>query len=252
MRNPSPVPGRQFLGLKNPANGRSCRAVVAGPPGRFFEDFIAASAFVELYDEELEYEPYRRGVRTESLSSNGLARCLKGLVDDGTFVCLVGYRGLPGTFLEGSSCGAVAFSPRREIDGWGPGEEGTLPVELTVGPRSGGREEPGNSGARVLTARRIASGVRIEPGDLSRERPRILVIDPFVMDPSLFPVRGNVEPGGLQWHPLTELLRAVFSGSPPVAALILPRRLPARDSGPAFILARLAAKLVAYALAPER
>lgn len=251
MKDPSPTPGREFLGLKNPAAGRSCRAVVAGPPDRFFEALIAASAFVELYDEELEYEPYRKGIRTEKLSPKGLAHRLGNLVDDGTFLCLAGYRGLPDPFMEGRGCGVVAFSPRGEVDWQGPGEKGNLAVELVVGPRSGRKKEAGDSQARVLTARQIASGVRIQPGDLSPGRPRVLVVDPFVLDPSLLPVRGNIEPGGLQWHPLTELLRAVFTGTPPVAALILPCRLPARDRGPAFILARLAAKLVAYALAAE-
>ena len=76
-----------------------------------------------------------------------------------------------------------------------------------------------------------------------------MVIDPLVMDPSLFPLRANIDPGGLGWYPLLRLLRELFASGEVPAALVRPCRLSSADPGPSFVLARLAAKLVAYALA---
>jgi hypothetical protein len=69
-----------------------------------------------------------------------------------------------------------------------------------------------------------------------------------VLDPSLLPVPDNIEPGGLDWYLLTDILRTLCRRQRPAGAVLLPCRLPRRDPAAAFILARLAAKLLAYVL----
>ena len=97
----------------------------------------------------------------------------------------------------------------------------------------------------ILTARAIVTGEgrgRIKSFPPSS----LLIVDPLVMDPSLFPVPGNLEPGGLRWYELTALLRKIFADCKPRATLLLPCGLPPRDPVPSFVLARVMAKIIAY------
>jgi hypothetical protein len=221
-----------------------------GKPGYFFDSLLHASAQVELFDEELESEPYRRGIRTDSLPPSRLGSHLGELMAAGTFACLLGYAALPREILASGRYAPVLFAPAFEPVR-GRGAAGSPPEgELTVGVRSGRRDREGSKGgATVLRARDIAAGKGLGgllPGD---RRPRLVVIDPLVMDPSLFPVRANLDPGGLGWYPLLRLLRELFTSGEVPAVLVQPCRLSSSDPGPSFVLARLAAKLVAYALA---
>lgn len=231
-----------FLGLKHPARRRSFGAAVVGPPGKFFEAVVAASAFVELYDEELEFEPWRRGIVTECVAAGGLGRRLEAFEADGVFPCLIGYPALPPDRSGNESLDTILFAPSPA--GGDLLEKGSLLVGHRAGALPRGRKTP-----RVLTAREISRGRKKKFTGPARRRRVLLVIDPHVLDPSLLPVKGNLEPGGLQWHPLISLLRDIFAGERVAAALILPCALRRTDPGPSFILARLAAKMIAFALA---
>ncbi len=252
MTLPSGPSGEGFLGLPNPSRSHSKRrprAAVVGKPGYFFDSLLHASAQVELFDEELECEPYRRGIRTDSLPPSRLGSHLGELMAAGTFACLLGYAALPREILASGRYATVLFAPAFEPVR-GRGAAGSPPEgELTVGVRSGRRNREGRGGARVLRARDIAAGKGLGEILPAPDRPRLVVIDPLVMDPSLFPVRANLDPGGLGWYPLLRLLRELFTSGEVPAALVRPCRLSLSDPGPSFVLARLAAKLVAYALA---
>ena len=168
----------------------------------------------------------------------------------GTFACLLGYAALPREFLENSRYATILFAPAlasvREREAAGS----LRSCELVVGVRSGRLDREGNKGrAKVLGARDIAAGKSLGGLLPGSDRPRLVVIDPLVMDPSLFPVRANLDPGGLGWYPLLRLLRELFTSGEVPAVLVLPCRISSTDSSPSFVLARLAAKLVAYALA---
>jgi hypothetical protein len=222
---------------------------MVGKPGPFFDSLLRSSAQVELFDEELEYEPYRRGIETGAVPPSRLGPHLGELTAACTFVCLLGYSVLPREFLEGGRYATVLFASSLEYAREG-GAAGSLPeCELAVGRRSPRREREGKGGTRVLSAREIAAGKGLGETLPAPGRPRLVVIDPLVMDPSLFPVFANVDPGGLGWYPLLRLLRELFESGEVSAALIRTCRLPSSDSGPSFVLARLAAKLLAYALA---
>jgi agmatinase len=220
-----------------------------GKPGRFLDSVLQASVQVELFDEELEYEPCRRGIRTDILPLSLLGSHLGELMAAGTFACLLGHAAFPRKVLESGQYATVLFAPALESS-QGKATAGSFPeCELAVGVRSGRRDRENRGGARVLRARDITDGKGLGGLLPSPDRPILVVIDPLVMDPSLFPVRGNIDPGGLGWYPLLRLLRELFETGNVPAALVRPCRLSASDTGPSFVLARLAAKLVAYALA---
>jgi agmatinase len=222
---------------------------VTGKRGFFFDSLLRASSQVELFDEELESEPWRRGIRTAAHPPSRLGPHLEELMAAGTFACLLGYSSFPRELSESGRYATVLFAPSRDSLREGGAVSSPQSCALAVGVRAGGREREGKGGARVLSAREIAAGRGL--GELlpAPDRPRLLVIDPLVMDPSLLPVPANIEPGGLGWYPLLRLLRELFESGKVQAALMRPCRLTPSDPGPPFVLARLAAKLVAYALA---
>lgn len=234
------APERGFLGVKNPSPRSPLRAAVLGRPGRFFESFLRSSAYVELYDEELDCEPYRRGIRTERVPPAALAGRIAKLTPRGIFPCLVGYGSLPGDLPTGGWEETVVLAPK--VAGWEK-------AALLCGVRSGGRgADPRPPSQQVLSSRQIMADGGPRNRGVFPSRPSLLVIDPLVMDPPLFPVRGNIEPGGLSWHRLTALLRILFESGTVGMALVLPAPLPRSNPSPSFLLARLTAKVIAYAL----
>ncbi len=228
-----------FWGLKGPGRGRPAAALLLGRPGPFFEAILQASHFVEYYDEEMDFEPYRLGVRTAARPSPALERELLRLPD--AFPLLLGFRTLPPR-LDGG--GRIYLSPGGTATGAGAGD---LVIGLRGGVKAG---RPGQASPEVVTARE-ASAAGGTPR-LPAVRGAFLVIDPLVMDPPLFPVPSNLEPGGLTWHVLTAVLRDLCARGSVRGALVLPCALPRRSPVPAFVLARLVSKVLAYGLAAKR
>jgi hypothetical protein len=228
-----------FLGLVPLPRRLKAGSVVAGPPGPFFESIIGASRQVELYDEELDREPFRRGISTEFVAPGKAAAAFRSFRRRGVFALFAGYH--PEQILPKQEPGEdiLFLSPRppeNEKKRWSP----SLTAGVRAG-RSGGAHAP-----PVLTARMIVTGEG--RGRVKRFPPSsLLIVDPLVMDPSLFPVPDNLEPGGLPWYELTALLRKIFTDCRPGATLLLPCRLARRDPVAPFVLARLMAKIIAYA-----
>jgi hypothetical protein len=232
-----------FLGLPESPGSRLPAAAVLGPPSAFFTALLRASLQVELYDEEMEFEPSRKGIVTGRCPATRAEGKAEEFARRGTFVLCIGYppeRLAPGDLAAG---GVVVFSPAGLPEKW----KGEWPWKgaplLLLGRRRGAAGLTEEFSARTLVRDGVAALGRrkLPPAPM-------IVIDPLVLDPSLLPVPGNVEPGGLGWYLLTDLLRTLCARQKPAGALLLPCRLPRRDPGAAFVLARLAAKLLAYAL----
>ena len=238
-----------FLGL--PASpGKSRRAAaLLGPPSAFFAALLQASLQVELFDEEMGFEPFRQGIVTGRYPAALADGKAEEFAVRGTFVFRVGYP--PGKSVTAFPPGgeAVVFSPSGLPGGWEnelPRERGRL---LLLGRRTGEPAARGTAGpAEEFSARLLVRKGASALGGKRFPSAPLIVIDPLVLDPSLLPVPGNVEPGGLDWYLLTDLLRVLCTRQRPAGAVLLPCRLPRRDPGAAFVLARLAAKLLAYVL----
>jgi hypothetical protein len=233
-----------FWGLKGPRKGAAAKAAILGAPGPFFESLLEASRYVELYDDETASEPWRRGVSTGIVPSGSLGSRLRGT--NRAFTCLIGYPSVPPAFLEESV-------PRVVFAASGEAPEGLVygAGDLVIGVRAG-RPCGEEAGPRTLHSREAAV-LSDESAAAPYPAESLIVIDPLVMDPSLMPIRENIEPGGLTWYPLTGILGECLAESAVRGVHILPRRLPRRDTYPAFVLARLISRLLALALGlPER
>lgn len=227
-----------FWGLNGPPPGRPCRAVVCGPGGAFFNAVVRASFHVETYDEEYECEAYRRGIRTEVRS----AAAVSSLVTQGRpFACLLGYPTLPFSGTEQTGAVRVVLSHDGAL------ASSLAAGDILIGPRGGAPSGRGRR-PRVVTAREMWGGKRGRKALPARDTCVFLVVDPLVMEPGLFPVRENVEPGGLSWYSLAALIKELFSGTPVRGVLIRPRLLPRGDPLPAFVLARLVSKILTAAV----
>ncbi|MBI5499642.1 MAG: arginase family protein [Deltaproteobacteria bacterium] len=93
-------------------------------------------------------------------------------------------------------------------------------------------------GATLATADEVVAGL---PQDVW------LAIDLGVLDPSVLPMPGNLEPGGLAYADLTALLAAVFASRRVLGAELTGLCVPAGDVLPAFVAARLGLRVLALA-----
>jgi len=242
-----PLPG--FLGLPGLPGRRRCAGALLGPPSSFFEALLRASLQVELYDEEMGFEPFRKGILTGRHSAGAVDRRAEDLVSSGAFVFRIGYPPEISIGAAGPGRPVVVLSPDGVPRGW----EDELTRDgrrvLLLGRRTGRRSVKRKAGAPDdLPARSLARGGAAALGRKRFRSPPLVIIDPLVFDPSVLPVPGNIEPGGLGWYLATDLLRALCAREAPAGAVLLPCRLPRRDPAPAFVLARLVAKVLAYAL----
>lgn len=240
---------------------------------------LEASGYLELYDEELDAEPYRRGVATlPSLELTGagpeaavaeLRDLYDALLDatDDTFVLTVGG--------EHSISSAPALAWHDRLDGGLT----ILQLDAHADLRDSYR---GTRWSHACVMRRIldrtddvvAVGIRSitrEERDLARERgiatifaeelrdgdwvgrtvealgPDVYVtFDVDFFDPSLVPATGTPEPGGADWWQALDLLRAVFRERNVVGADIVELAPREGQEASATVAAKLAYKMIGY------
>ena len=248
------------------------------------EAILTASQAVELYDEELDSEPCRRGVATLPPfvpEAFDLAEALVEIrteahrvLEDGKFlVVLGGEHGLslaPARAvaeLHGGSgeVGVVQFDAHADLRDSYEGTpyshasvmrrivEDGFPT-LAVGLRSLSRPE-----ARLIRDRELPviwgqDLARDPEGSQERFISRLdalpktvyLTFDLDFFDPSLVPATGTPEPGGGAWYPTLRMLRALFERKRVVAMDLV--ELAPVDGQPAsdFLAARLVYKCLGY------
>jgi agmatinase len=249
---------------------------------------LAASLQVELYDEELDSEPFRLGLDTAAPCAPAAAEPQEALAEieqhahrhlaAGRFLLTVG--GEHGLTLApvraarrvyGEALGVLQFDAHADLrDAYGGNpyshasvmrrilEEG-LPT-AAVGLRALSTPE-----ARLITQRGLpvlwAHQMAAEPGavvgrfdellDALPERV-YLTFDIDYFDPSLVPATGTPEPGGGTWWPTLALLRRLFERKTVVAMdLVELAPIPGQTASD-FVAARLAYKCLAYLQASGR
>ncbi len=284
-----------FLGL-NPSDSMISKARVAVIPAPFDQTtsylpgtrfgpqaILEASRQVELYDEELDREPFRIGVTTLSEIEVEPADIEAGIRRLEAVVAESSAKGLLPLTLGGEH--SLTLAPVGSLRERYPGlavlqldahldlrdsYQGTklshasvmrrireLGVStVAVGIRSVSREEADyvhSEEAPVFLAREIrARGLDVEAILAKLANPVYVTIDLDAFDPAYVPGVGTPEPGGLTWEEGLRLLRAVFErrqvvGCDIVELCPIPGQ-PASD----FFAAKLASKLIGYmGLGPE-
>lgn len=243
---------------------------------------LDASHFVELYDDELDVEPYRQGVHTlapwlpERPEPDSMVRELEeqasSLVSPGRFLLTLGGEhsispplirahtaAFPGLSIlhfdahgdlreeyEGSR-NSHACAARRFVE-CGP--------SVHVGIRAISREEVDfvkERGLLIVSNRELHGGFGWMERALRRLTDLVYVtFDIDFFDGALVPGTGTPEPGGGTYEQALEILRRVASKKRIVGADLVEHAPLPGNRAPDFLAAKLAYKILGYALHPER
>lgn len=249
---------------------------------------IEASRYIELYDQELDAEPYEVGVATlPALGLTGagprdaleeLRAAYDGVLDaagDRFVVMLGGEHSI-------SSAPILSWAERLKSQGrrlsvlqvdahtdLRPEYEGSPYSHAAVMHRVHDSVEIVAVGIRAITADemrlvrrsenihvfladRIHDGLGWIDDVMSRLGDDVYItfdVDGF--DPALVPATGTPEPGGLQWYPVMQLLRRVFAERTVHAADIVELAPLPGNAASDFLVAKLAYKMIGYRFAAE-
>jgi agmatinase len=242
---------------------------------------LEASRYIELYDQELDADPYEVGIATLpalSLTGEGpreaireLREAYDALLDaaPGKFVVMLGgehsITSAPilawADRLGGERLSVLQIDAHTDLRAE---YEGSPYSHASVMARVHERCDIAAVGIRALTReeRELARGSDsihlffaddIHTGDAWMDRvletlgPKVYItfdVDGF--DPSLVPSTGTPEPGGLQWYPVMKLLRRVFTEREVVSADIVELAPIPGLAAPDFLVAKLLYKMIGY------
>lgn len=248
---------------------------------------IDASAYVELYDQELDVEPYEVGVATlpyVELKDGDPAGAIAQLRDAYERVLEVhGERFVVALGGEHaiSSAPILAWADRLERQGrrlsvlqidahtdLRPEYEGTPYSHASVMHRVHDRVDITAVGIRAMTREerelaRASDSIRLFLADDLHGRTEwiedvvaglgrdvYLTFDVDGLDPSLVPATGTPEPGGLDWYTTLALLRRVCAERSLVSADVVELAPQPGLTAPDFLVARLIYKLIGYRFFP--
>jgi len=240
---------------------------------------LDASEQLELYDEQMDAEPYRCGVWTAPpLTGNDVdAEAMAGIVerrfgellDAGKWVVMLGgehsitpgavraaatrHEGLQVVQLDAHADLRESYQGNR----WSHACAMARCIEVApvraIGVRSYSREEAqriraDSPGYRITHAWETEEADWIELAlEGLRKRPVYLTIDLDYFDPAIMPSTGTPEPGGGRWGPALQLLERLFREARVVAADIVELAPIVGLHHPDFTAARLVYKLIAFA-----
>jgi len=295
--NENPSPQRNFMGIKHTAFGDARIIVLPVPyegtvtygagtrngPGAI----IAASRHVELYDDELDCEPYMWGIHTlpemetEGRNPDGMFQSIREmggrLAASGKLVVMLGGEhsitpGMVAAFAEVYSDSAGA-SPSQSMS--------VLQLDAHADLRN---EYSGTRYSHACTMRRVLEhcrAVQVGIRSLSRsekqfiDRERLPVffmrdmraradwmddaieqlaenvyvsMDLDVLDPSIMPSTGTPEPGGMLWDEILAFLKKVVERRRVVAFDVVELSPQPGNTAPDFLAAKLVYKLIGYIL----
>jgi agmatinase len=245
---------------------------------------LHASRFVELYDHELDTEPYRVGIHTlpelllpaagPAAALEELRRVMEVLLDDGKFVILLGGEhsvSAPAilahaTRLKPHSLSVLQLDAHADLRAE---YEGTPYSHACVMYRVHRDAKLVPVGIRSLTAEErellrrenipVVFGHELEEANwidrvIESLGPDVYItIDVDFFDPSLMPATGTPEPGGGAWYPTLALLERVFRERRVVGCDVVELAPIPGQPHPDFLAAKLVYKLVGfYAACRER
>lgn len=246
---------------------------------------LEASRYLELYDQELDREPWTPGIATLpplELSRAGpeaacreLAeayRAIMGVAGDRFLVTLGGEHSITAEpalawaerlAAEGRRLSVLQLDAHTDLR---PEYEGTAYSHASVMHRVSEHADIVAVGIRALTAQeralvdsrddiRVFFAEDIHDGDawvdeaIDALGPDVYItLDVDGFDPSLVPATGTPEPGGLGWYPVLKLLRRVCERRAVHAADIVELAPIPGFHAPDFLVAKLLYKLISYRL----
>jgi len=255
-----------------------------GGPGAIIE----ASRYIELYDQELDSEPYQVGIATlPSLSLTGagpqeamseLREAYDALLSAGAdkfVITLGGEHSISSAPIlawvkrleqQGKRLSVLQFDAHTDLR---PEYEGSPYSHASVMHRVQDRVELVAVGIRAITSDEMRLVRRsdnlhvfladdIHSGDawmddvMARLGDDVYIsFDVDAFDPSLVPSTGTPEPGGLQWYPVLKLLKRVFAEKRVHAVDIVELAPIPGHAAPDFLVAKLAYKMIGYRFASE-
>jgi agmatinase len=285
-----------FLGLEEESSGlEESQAVILPVPYEATTSYgggtsrgpgaiIEASRYIELYDQELDGEPYEVGVAT--LPALGLSGAgpeaaigeLRAAYDAllaaaaGKFVIMLGGEHSISSApilawadrlaAEGKRLTVLQFDAHTDLR---PEYEGSRYSHasvmhrvhergvdiVAVGIRALTREERelarGSESIHLFLADEIHEGDAWMDEVLERLGEDLYItFDVDCFDPSLVPATGTPEPGGLQWYPVMKLLRRVFRERTVHACDVVELAPIAGNHAPDFLVAKLVYKMIGY------
>jgi agmatinase len=287
---------RNFLGLEDEFSGFADSRVVVLPvpfeattsygagTSRGPAAILEASRYIELYDQELDAEPYEVGVATLpvlELSGAGpeaaigeLRAAYDALLDAGSgkFVIMLGGEHSVSSApilawadrlaAEGRRLTVLQFDAHTDLR---PEYEGSpyshasvmhrvheRGVDIVaVGIRALTREERelarGSEGIHLFLADEIHEGDAWMDEVMARLGDDVYItFDVDCFDPSLVPATGTPEPGGLQWYPVMKLLRRVFRERQVHSCDVVELAPIPGNHAPDFLVAKLIYKMIGY------
>lgn len=284
-----------FLGLKENCSLDESRAAILPVPyertvsyrtGTSFgpQSIIMASRALELYDEELECEPYEVGIHTVEETEydvdpeemvKTVSDIYTGLTDRGKFVVTVGgehsvtngpVRSLHEKYDDFSVFSIDAHCDLRESYGGTKYSHACVMRRahdlghniVQAGIRSLSAEEAkflqGKDDISVFYARDMAAAsTEMTIGEiLSNLGEKVYIsIDLDGFDPSLIPSTGTPEPGGLHWYQVLSILQGIFKMRDVIGVDVVELAPTAGNVSPDFLAAKLIYKCIGYKFFPE-
>lgn len=237
------------------------------------EAIIEASANMELYDIETDFEIYRRGIFTEDviggeITTREMIEAVRDTVryylEEEKFVVILGGE-------HSVSIGSIEAHAKRhdklcvlQLDAHADLREEyngskfnhacvmarakeSCPI-VQVGIRSMSLEEKASADeSNMFTAKLIHEGNGWITKVLSRLSENVYVsIDLDVFDPSVMPSTGTPEPGGMLWYDVLELMREVSEKKNIVGFDVVELCPDENNKAPDFLAAKLIYKLLSY------
>lgn len=242
---------------------------------------VEASRYIELYDQELDEEPYEVGIATLPelhLTGSGPAAAIQelraaydALVDaaPGKFIITLGGEHSISSApilswaerMKGKRLSVLQFDAHTDLRDTYEGSEYSHASVMhrvhknvalvAVGIRAITKEEMdlarANENIHIFLADDIHTGDAWMDEVMSKLSDDVYIsfdIDGF--DPSLVPSTGTPEPGGLHWYPVLKLLRRVFEEKNVVAADVVELAPIPGLHAPDFLTAKLVYKMIGY------
>ncbi|MSQ31757.1 MAG: agmatinase [Dehalococcoidia bacterium] len=240
---------------------------------------LSASQYLELYDQELDMEPYLHGIHTlpellsHADSPQKMVRRVQSvcqtLANDGKTLCMVGgehsvtsgavkaykskYPDLSVLHLDAHSDLRDKYSGTK----WSHACVGRRVWEMVpivqVGMRAISAEENSFIKKNKINQFRCVSPVTLDAAAIKKIvsllSPNVYItVDLDALDPSYMQAVGTPEPGGLQWYETLALFRAVAESKRIVAFDLMELCPPQGPESCAFIAAKMAYKLMAYSM----